>query len=56
MQEEPTKDERKPAEQDAERPDTDQNTFGSVKEKERSVPSDKEINLSDEDQALDSGI
>lgn len=56
MQEEQEKSNKKPAEQQVNRPDTDQNTAGSVKENERSIPSDKEINLSDEDQALDSGI
>jgi len=56
MQEEQEKANKKPEEQQVKRPDTDQNTAGSVKENERSIPSDKEINLSDEDQALDSGI
>ena len=56
MQEEQEKANKKRAEQHVDRPEADRNTSGSVKENGRSVPSDKEINLSDEDQALDSGI
>lgn len=56
MQEEQKNGGHKPAEQDTERPSTDLDTSGTLKSDERSVPSDKEINLSDEDQALDSGI
>ena len=55
MQEEQKKPDNKPADQSAARPDTDRKTT-DVNEDERSIPSDKEINLSDEDQALDSGI
>jgi hypothetical protein len=56
MQEEQKNGDHKPAEQATERADTDRDTSGTLKSDERSVPSDKEINLSDEDQALDSGI
>jgi len=56
IQEEQKSPDNKPADQGAPRPDTDQKSTGHVNEDERSIPSDKKINLSDEDQALDSGI
>jgi len=56
MQEEQNHGEKAPAEKNTEQTDTDQNITVSVKEEERSIKSDKEINLSDEDHALDSGI
>jgi hypothetical protein len=55
MQEEHNKEEKAHAEQKAQ-PDTDRIKSANIEENDRTVPSDKEINLSDEDQALDSGI
>lgn len=56
MQEVHNKEEKKGGEQKPELNDTGQKTPETVKENERSVQSEKKINLGDEDRALDSGI